>query len=172
MCVPRGWKIADAVEATCAFLAQSPPRHATIRELMGALGSDDPYTRRCAADLSRRVSAREPGILKAHVGRLIDLAVQLPDAEWQTRVYILQAAGLNAAMHKDRARLASLVLPMARDERIAVRTIALEVLGRIAVAEPRLARQVLPLLEEASDGGTYATRSRAREMLPIVLKGR
>jgi len=55
------------------FLLRRPPRRAAVRELMAELLSPNPFARRCAADLARRVSLREPGILRKYAGVLIDL---------------------------------------------------------------------------------------------------
>jgi len=168
--VPRGWKNADAVAAMRSFFLQPPPRRAAIRELIAELHSDEPFALRCAADLARRVSARQPGILSRHAARVIDLIAQLPDSQWQTRGYLVQAAAPNVQTHQERARLAALLRPMVQDNRIAVRAIALEALGIIAVAEPKLHREVLPLLQNASRDGISSVRLRARRVLPTVLE--
>ena len=78
MVVPRSWKDADGVAAMRDFLSQPPPRKAALRDLMTELLSPSPYARRCAADLARRVSAREPGILGKYASVLIDLVAELP----------------------------------------------------------------------------------------------
>jgi hypothetical protein len=169
MFVPRGWKNADAVAAMRDFLSQSPPRRAAIRDLVAELQSRDTFSLRCAADVARRISAREPGILQAHTGRLIDLAAQLPGDEWQTRGYLVMTAALNAVTHSERLWAAALLRPMIHDERIAVRAVALEALAIIAITEPKLRREVLPLLEEAESLGRCALRCRARRMLPVLL---
>jgi hypothetical protein len=152
------------------FLRQPPPRRTVIRDLVDELKSKEPFARRCAADLARRVSAREPGILRRYAGLLIDLVAQLPEDEWQTRGYLIQAAALNVSTHARRMRLTVLLRPMAKDERIAVRAIALEAFAMVAVAEPQLHREVLVLLEHANREGTCAMRCRARRMLPAVLE--
>jgi hypothetical protein len=170
MGIPRGWKNADAVAAMRDFLSQPPPRRAAIRDLIAEIHSGEPFICRCAADLARRISAREPGILGRYAGRLIDLIAQLQDGQWQTRGYLVQAAAPNAQTHQERMRLAALLRPMVQDQRIAVRAIALEALGIVAVAEPKLRHEVLPLLENASRDGISSMRLRARRVLPAVLE--
>jgi hypothetical protein len=170
MFVPRGWKNADAVAAMRDFLSQPPPRRAATRDLIGELHSDDPFTLRCAADVARRISAREPGILQAHASQLIDLAAQLPDDQWQARGYVHMTAALNAVTHAQRMQLSTLLGPMIDDKRIAVRAMALEALAIVAVLEPGLRKQVLPLLESAECLGRCALRCRARRMLPVLLE--
>ncbi|MFZ1087064.1 MAG: hypothetical protein WAN35_19035 [Terracidiphilus sp.] len=169
MPTPRSWKDADAVAATREFLSQKPPRRAAIRELMRELLAPDRFTRRCAADLARRISAREPGILRAYADVLIDLLTELPLDEWQARGYVTLAAALNASTRAQQLSLAVYVRALAEDPRNSLRAIALESLGILAVAEPELRDEALLLLERARREGTCAMRCRARKMLPPLL---
>jgi hypothetical protein len=169
MHIQRGWTNADAVAATREFLSQRPPRRAAIRALMRELLTPDPFARRCAADLARRISAREPGILRAYAPVLIDLLTELPLAEWQARGYVTQAAALNASTRAQRLSLAAYLRSLVVDPRNALRTIALEAYAILAVAEPELRDEALPLLDRARREGTCAMRSRSRRMLPLLL---
>lgn len=169
MVIPRGWTNSDAVAATREFLSRKPPRRAAIRELMNELLAPDRFTRRCAADLARRISAREPGILRAYSAVLIDLLTELPLEEWQARGYVTLAAALNAQTRAQRMSLAVYVRSLAEDPRNALRAIALEALGILAIAEPELLEEAVPLLERARREGTCAMRCRAKRMLPPLL---
>jgi len=169
MVVPRSWKHADAMSAMREFLGQAPPRRAAVRDLMKELVSDNPYSARCAADLARLVSAREPGILRRYADVLIDLAGALPMEQWQARGYVTLAAALNAWTPAQRMRLLVLVRAMADDERIALRAIALEAFGTLAAAEPELREEAMVLMEQARRTGTGAMKSRARRMLLVLL---
>jgi hypothetical protein len=169
MHIPRGWTNADAVAATREFLSQPPPRKAAIRDLMRALLAEDPYNRRCAADLARRISAREPGILRAYAPVLIDLLSELPDRQWQARGYVTLAAALNASTYAQRSCLSVFVRALVEDPRNALRAIALEALAILAAAEPELLEEAVPLLDRARREGTCAMRSRAKRMLPPLL---
>jgi hypothetical protein len=167
MVVPRSWKNADAIRAMRDFLGQPPPRRAAIRDLMTELVSNNPYAQRCAADLARLVSAREPEILRKYADVLIDLVAEFPLEWWQARGYVTLAAALNASTHAQRMRLAVLVRALVEDERNALRAIALEAFATLAVAEPGLRDEVVVLLERSLRNGTAAMRSRARRMLPV-----
>jgi hypothetical protein len=169
MVVPRSWKDADAVAAVRCFFCKPPPRRAPVREMMTELVSADPFARRCAADLARRVSTREPGILKKFADVFIDLVSELPAEEWQARGYVTLAAALNASTHAQRMALASLVRSLTNDERNAIRAIALEAFAILAVAEPELRDEALLLLEHFRREGTPAMRTRARRMIPLLL---
>jgi hypothetical protein len=169
MVTPRSWKDADGVAAMRDFLGQPPPRRAAIRGLMEELLSPDPFASRCAADLARRVSAREPGILRRHADVLIGLAAELPPEQWQARGYVMLAAALNAGTRGQRMRLAPLVRSLAEDQRIALRAIALEAFAILAQNEPELRDEVMPLLERSRRAPEAAVRCRARRMLPLLL---
>jgi hypothetical protein len=169
MPIPRSWKDADAVAATREFLSQKPPRRAAIRALMSELLAPDRFARRCAADLARRISAREPGILRAYAPVLIDLLSELPLDEWQARGYITLAAALNASTRAQRMSLAVYLRALVEDPRNALRAIALEAFGILAAVELELRDEALPLLERARREGTCAMRSRAQRMLPPLL---
>jgi hypothetical protein len=151
------------------FLGQPPPRRAAIRGLMAELLSPDPFASRCAADLARRVSAREPGILRRHADVLIGLAAELPPEQWQARGYVTLAAALNARTHQQRMRLTPLVRSLAQDERIALRAIALEAFAILAQNEPELRDEVMLLLERSRRAPEAAVRCRALRMLPLLL---
>jgi hypothetical protein len=137
---------------------------------MKELLSEDPFERRCAADLARRVSEREPGILKEYAGVLIDLAAQFSWNEWQARGYVTLAAARNASTHAEWLRLAVLVRVMLDDERIAIRAIALEAFGVLATEEPELREESMTLMDRHRRDGCCAMRSRARRMLLVLMK--
>ena len=169
MVTPRSWKNADGVAATREFLSLVPPRRAAIRGLMTDLLSPDPFACRCAADLARRVSAREPGILRGYADLLAGLAAELPPEQWQARGYVTLAAALNARTHGQRMRLAPLVRSLVEDGRIAVRAMGLEAFAILGIAEPELRDEILPLLERSRRAPEAAVRCRALRMLPLLL---
>jgi hypothetical protein len=80
------------------------------------------------------------------------------------------AAAWNATTRGERMQLATLVRALADDERNALRAIALEALGILAMGEPELREEAIPLLERARRNGTCAMRSRARRMLLTLMK--
>ncbi|MGA9669211.1 MAG: hypothetical protein WBQ94_08385 [Terracidiphilus sp.] len=169
MVIPRSWKTADAVAAMKEFLSQPPPHRAAIRDLMAELVSGNPYACRCAADLARLISAREPGILRKYADVLIGLVAALPLDQWQARGYVTLAAALNASTRAQRMQLAVLVRTLAEDERNALRAIALEAFATLAVAESELRDEAMHLLERSRSNGTAAMRMRARRMLPVLM---
>jgi hypothetical protein len=136
---------------------------------MRGLLSKDPFEQRCAADLARRVSAREPGILKKFAPVLICLAADPQSAEWQTRGYLILSAALNASTQAQRIRLSNPVRAMLSDERTALRAIAVEAFSILAAAEPELREEAMILLEHCRRNGTTAERLRARRMLLLLL---
>jgi hypothetical protein len=167
MVIQRGWKSADAVAAAKEFFGMN--RRAAIRELIRELCSEDPFDRRCAAELARRVSIREPGILSAYADLLAEAAASFPIEEWQARGYVLIAAAQNATTRARRIRLLPLVRARLVEERIAVRAMAIEAFAILASHEPELRDEALATLEMARRSAVPALRSRARRMLPLIL---
>jgi hypothetical protein len=165
---PRPWKSSDAADAARAFFARPRPRAA--RDLLRSLCSGDPYQHRCAAEVARLISRRQPGLLAAYGDLLAEVAAGLPEAEWQSRGYILVAAALNATTTSQRNRLLPLVRARLEEDRIAVRAMALEAFACLAAPEPDLRDEALTLLEAAGHSAVPALRSRAKLMLPILLK--
>ena len=169
MTTPRSWKDADGAAAVREFLRQPPPRRAAVRALIKELASPHSFDLRCAADLARRVSAREPGILQRYTSVLIDLITELSEDQWQSRGYLLLAAALNVSTPAEHHRLTLLARSLVQDKRNAVRAMALEALATLALASPSLRAEVIPLLERVRREGTCAMQSRARRMLPLLL---
>lgn len=169
MHTPPSWRDADAETAVRAFFLEPEPRRTATRQMMREMLSGDPFARRCAADLARRVSARKPEILRTYVGVFADLLAELPLEEWQARGYLTLAAALNATTHAERVRLVGLVRRMAGEQRIALRAIGVEAFVLLAAAEPELQDEALVLLERCRRSGSQAERSRARRMLPVLM---
>ena len=164
----RSWKSTDAAAAAKDFFAK--PRKTATRELIRELCSEDPFDHRCAAELARLVSRREPGILAAYADVLAEVAAALPMEEWQARGYVLVAAAHNAQTRAQRMRLLPLVRARLAEERIAVRAMALESFAILAVHEPELRDEAMEMLEGARHSPDFALRARGRLMLPVVMK--
>jgi hypothetical protein len=169
----RSWKSTDAAAAAKDFFtkARKPgPRKAAIRELIRELCSDDPFDHRCAAELARLVSRREPGILAEYGDVVAEVAASLPMEEWQARGYVIVAAAHNAQTHAQCKRLLPLVRARLAEDRIAVRAMALEAFAILAAHEPELRDEAMEMLEAARHSSDFAMRSRARLMLPMLIK--
>lgn len=165
---PRSWKSTDAAAAAQQFFER--PRKAAVRELIRELCSEGAFEHRCAAELARLVSRREPGILAAYGDVLAEVAAVLPMDEWQARGYVLVAAAHNAMTRVQRMRLMPLVRARLAEDRIAVRAMALEAFAVLAAQESALRDEAMEKLEQARHSPDFAMRARARLMLPIVLE--
>ena len=163
-----GWRSADAAAAAKDFFTK--PRKRAIRELIRELCSDDPFDHRCAAELARLVSRREPGILAQFGDVLAEVAAELPIEEWQARGYVIVAAAHNALTRAQRMRLLPLVRARLAEERIAVRAMALEAFAILAAHEPELRDEAMEMLENAHRSSDFALRARARLMLPMLME--
>jgi len=136
---------------------------------MEQLSGDDPYEHRCAAEVARLVSRREPGALAGYSDLLADAAASLPPEEWQARGYVMVAAALNAVTRAQRMRLLPVVQARLAEGRIAVRAMALEAFAILAASEPELREEALEILENARGSPDFAMRARARLMLPVAM---
>lgn len=165
---PRSWKSTDAAAAAKDFFTK--PRKTAVRELMRNLCSDDPFDHRCAAELARLVSRREPGILAGYGDVLAAVAAELPMEEWQARGYVIVAAAHNAMHRAQRLRLLPLVRSRLAEDRIAVRAMALEAFAILAAKDPELRDEAMELLENARHDPAMAMRSRAKLMFPLLMK--
>jgi hypothetical protein len=166
--VPRSWKSSDAVTAAKDFFTK--PRKTAVRELIRELCSDDPFEHRCAAELARLVSRREPGILADYGDVLAAVAAELPMEEWQARGYVIVAAAHNAISRSQRLRLLPLVRARLVEDRIAVRAMAFEAFAVLAAHEPELRDEAMEMLEKARRDAATAMRARAKLMLPMLMK--
>jgi hypothetical protein len=166
--IPRVWKSTDAAAAAKDFFTK--PRKAAVRELIRELCSDDPFDHRCAAELARLVSRREPGILAAYGDVLAEVAAELPMEEWQARGYVVVAAAHNAVTRPQRLRLLPLVRSRLAEDRIAVRAVGLEAFAILAAHEPELRDEAMEMLEDSRHSTIPAMRSRAKLMLPVLLE--
>lgn len=163
----RPWKSIDAAEAARDFFTR--PRRTAIRELIRELCSDDPFDHRCAAELARLVSRRVPGVLAGYSDLLAEAAATFPMEEWQARGYVLVAAAVNAVTHLQRMRLLPLARARLAEDRVAVRTMALEAFTYLASQEPELRDEAMEMLEAARHSKEPAMRARANLMLPVLL---
>ena len=163
---PRPWKSTDAAAASRDFFAK--PRRNAVRELVRELCSDDPFDHRCAAELARLVSRREPGVLAVYSDLLAEVAATLPMEEWQARGYVLVAAAMNATTQAQRTRLLPLVRARLAEDRLAVRVMALEAFAYLAAREAELHDEALEMLEAARHGEP-AMHARAKQMLPVLM---
>ncbi len=171
---PRAWKSTDAAAAAKDFFRRCrkpQARKTAVRELISELCSDDPYDHRCAAELARLVSRREPGILAAYGNVLAEVAAELPIEEWQARGYVIVAAALNTTTRPQRMRLLPLVRTRLAEDRTAVRAMALEAFAILAAHEPTLRDEAMEMLEAARHNSEPAMRARARLMLPLLMRG-
>jgi hypothetical protein len=172
---PRPWKSTDAAAAAkefLAFLGEARARRAAMRALMEQLSGDDPYEHRCAAEVARLVSQRQPGILAGYSDLLADAAAAFPEEEWQARGYVIVAAALNAGTHAQKMRLAPIIRERLRDEeRTGVRAMALEALLVLGARDASMRDEALDALEAAQRSPSPAMRARARRMMMMTRAG-
>jgi hypothetical protein len=171
---PRSWKSTDAAAAARVFLdacGELRSRRSAVRELMAQLNSGDPYDHRCAAEVARLVSQRQPGVLTGYCDLLIEVAAAFPAEEWQARGYVIVAAALNARTPAERRRLLPTIRERLREgERTGVRAMALEALLVLGARDAAIRDEALDALEAAQRSPIPAMRARAKRILPVMVK--
>jgi hypothetical protein len=171
---PRSWKSTDAAAAARVFLdacGELRSRRSAVRELMAQLNSGDPYDHRCAAEVARLVSQRQPGVLTGYCDLLIEVAAAFPAEEWQARGYVIVAAALNARTSAERRRLLPTIRERLREgERTGVRAMALEALLVLGARDAAIRDEALDALEAAQRSPIPAMRARAKRILPVMVK--
>lgn len=141
-------------------VAQNP---GLVAELVDALADQDAVVRMRAADALEKVTTTHPHLVRRFTSHLLRVAATAdePEVRWHM-AQILPRLPLTA---RQRARCARALRTYLRDQSSIVRTCALHALVELAVASPRLRREVTALLQEAVRAGTPAMRARARRIL-------
>jgi hypothetical protein len=166
------WGLADARRAAAQVLDDSQ----LLKPLLSALLSDDARLRHHAADTARRITEKQPELLAPHAERLLGLFSEIGPKEagdnWRTRAHLGLVIARIAASGAQRIRATGLLMPLYYDPSNAIRCTAVEGLGLLALREPSLRAQVLPLIEEALATGTLAMQCRARDALASLARSR
>lgn len=163
------WRLPESEAAARQVLASARPA-ADVRRLMQEMLSENPLRRRAAANVARLVSLRRPGMLRAYVDLMAELATETPLQEWAGRSYLLLAAALNAANPVQRRKLAELARAMAGEERIAARANALEALSLLAREDRELREEIGAWLEEVGNDTAPALRARVKRLQKQLLR--
>jgi hypothetical protein len=155
------WGLQRAKQAA-AFIFANP---ALIKPLLQMLLSGDQELRKRAADTARRVTERQPELLKPHAETLIGLFSETVTDNWRTRAHLGIVVARIASTREQRIRVAGLLMPLYYDPSNVVRCTAIEGLGILAKREPSLRPQFEAIAEESQATGTLAMKNRAQHGL-------
>src|SRR5271154_165235 len=135
---------------------------AAIRALVRELFGDDVEIRKRAADVARRITDRDVGLLEPYADELAGLLETLPVEESRTRWHLGLVVPRVAHTQAQRLRAARTMSLLAGDESNVVRCSAVEGLGLLALQEISLRDEAEEMVERYLREGTVAMKSRAR----------
>src|SRR5215469_8232896 len=140
---------------------------ALARELFG----EDTEIRKRAADVARRITDEDGGLLETYADELAGLLETLPPGENRTRWHLGLVVPRVAHTQAQRLRAARTMWLLSEDESNGVRCSAMEGLGLLALKEPSLRDEAEEMVERYLREGTLAMKNRARTVQKMWAKG-
>jgi hypothetical protein len=151
-------RVADVLAAVQA----EPERFAALFQLML---DADPVVRMRAADAVEKLSARHPEWLLPYKTQLVEQVAR--STQQEVRWHVAQMASYLAWTPAERPAVCAFLLAYLDDASKIVKTSAMQALADLALHDPALRSQVLPLLEYHTATGSPAMRSRGRKLLRL-----
>ena len=143
---------------------------AGVRALVREVFGDDVEVRKRAADVARRITDRDGGLLEGYADELAGLLETLPVEESRTRWHLGLVVPRVARTRAQRLRAARTMGLLAQDESNVVRCSAVEGLGLLALREPSLRDEAEEMVARfLQEGATKAMKSRARHVKKALL---
>jgi hypothetical protein len=138
---------------------------AGVRVLVRELFDEDAEVRKRAADVARRITERNGGLLEGYADELAGLLETLPVEESRTRWHLGLVVPRVAHTRMQRLRAARTMSLLAEDESNVVRCSAVEGLSLLAMQEPSLRDEAEEMIERFLREGTLAMKNRARTVM-------
>ncbi len=134
--------------------------------LFEGISSDDPVVRMRAADAVEKITARHPDLLAPYKRKILILAARELQIEvrWHLAL-LLPRLALNA---RERAVAVDILFDFLRDRSSIVKTLSMQSLADLALKNPKLKSQIVPVIAEMTELGTAAMRARGRKLLPLL----
>ena len=133
-----------------------------LKALVGVLFGDDVELRKRAADVARRITDRDAGVLRLYADELAGLLAALPVEESRTRWHMGLVVPRVAHTREQRLRASRLMMLLAEDESNVVRCSAVEGITLLALQEAGLRGDAEEMIERFLWDGTAAMKCRAR----------
>ena len=125
--------------------------------------SDDPVIRMRSADAVEKITARHPEYLRPYKTKLIQQVAKIEQQE--IRWHLAQMIPRLELGEDERAVVVEILLGYLSDQSKIVKTFSMQALSDLAERDASLRSQVIPLLEELTETGSPAMRSRGRKLL-------
>ena len=148
------------VEEVVADVLNDP---ALFDALFDGILCDDPIVRMRSADAVEKITAEHPEYLQPYKGRLIRQAAKI--AQQEVRWHVAQMLPRLELSGEEYVAAMELLLGYLNDESRIVKTFAMQALADFAERDANLRPQVIELLEELTETGSPAMKSRGRKLL-------
>ncbi len=127
------------------------------------MSSEDPIVRMRAADVVEKVSAVHPECLQPYKGNLLQrvAAIDQQEVRWHV-AQMLPRLELDA---EERAKAVEILLGYLDDRSKIVKTCAMQALADLALIDDSLRPQVIPVLQDLTQTGSPAMKSRGHKLL-------
>lgn len=139
---------------------------ALFDEVIGGFTHSDPVIRMRCADVAEKVSAAHPEWLQPHKQALLSLASTVREKE--VRWHMAQMIPRLELVPRERQRAVALLFKYLEGGSQIVKTFSMQALFDMSAADARLRARVVPVLEDAVENGSPATRSRAKKLLTAI----
>jgi hypothetical protein len=143
---------------------------AGVRALVRELFGDDVEVRKRAADVARRVTDRDGGLLERYADELAGLLETLPVEESRTRWHLGLVVPRVARTRMQRLRAARTMGLLSQDESNVVKCSAVEGMGLLALQEASLRDEAEEMVGRYLREGTLAMKNRARTVMRMWAK--
>lgn len=133
-----------------------------LRALVDAMFGDDVERRKRAADVARRITEHDAGVLWPFADEVAGLLAEIPVEESRTRWHLGLVVARTAHTREQRLRAARLMELLIEEESNVARCSAVEGIGLLACGEPSLRAVAEEMIARAMREGTCAMKARAR----------
>ncbi len=124
---------------------------------------EDPVVRMRSADAVEKITARHPEYLVPYKRILIRRVAQVDQQE--VRWHVAQLFSRLELAARERDDVVAILLSYLNDNSRIVKTFAMQALADLCEQDPRLRPSILPRLEELTQTGSPAMKSRGRKLL-------
>ena len=151
--------IGRSEEAAGEVLANPP----LFKELIRGMQSTDPLIRMRAADAAEKVTVHNPALLQPHKKVILGTIARIPQQEirWHVAQFIPRIEWNSA----ERKVILALLDEYLLDKSSIVRTFSMQALADIALRDSRLRKSITKRLEQLTETGTPAMKSRGKKLL-------
>ena len=139
-----------------------------FEELINGLFADDPVIRMRTADAVEKITLKKPDLLHPHKKKLIRLAGDTEQQE--VRWHMAQILPRLILKSDDRKTIVEIFFAYLNDKSKIVVTFALQALADFAAKDKKLRSRVIRVLEDLSDTGSPAMKSRGKKLLGRLKK--